>query len=123
MVLSHPIKFSKRKLRNFTLKGLRPPFSPTIPPLQIWVFLAFRLSAFERVGEGMHWMFAGYSFVAFCRAMLSANTITEMVATKFGRVTLFIFTLFGTIKQSINQEMLFKNETGRHANRKPFSFI
>ena len=60
------------------------------------VFLALNTS--ER-GVQLHWRFAGHSFGAFYRAMLAANTITEMVAAKSGRVTILF------LAKPINQKI------------------
>ena len=56
-------------------------------------------SALNTSERGVHWRFAGHSFGAFYRAMLAANTITEMVATKSGRVTILF------LAQPINQKI------------------
>ena len=119
LLLSHPIKFSKRKLRNLIWKGLPPPFSTTISPLQIGVFLALRFSASERVGEGrqMHWMFAGYSFVAFYLwQCLWPTPLQKQLQLNLGDL-LFLYLLFCWHNQAINQSRdvekhQFKNETG-----------
>ena len=54
-------------------------------------------------GNAMHCRFAGHSFVAFYPAILAANTITEMVATKsWGGYN----SIFGTSNESQDVEEL-----------------
>ena len=105
LLLSHPIKFSKRKLRNLICKGLPPPLLDHYISASNWGVFSSQIQCIWEGGrrevdalDVCRLFICGFLSVA----MLAANTITEMAALNLGDL-LFLYLLF--LAQSSNQSI------------------